>query len=116
MGDTTMNVPVEVRTHELQQVKEMMQSVSDQLARADMESAADEVRRIFDTHVEGVEPTYPEGTEFAAYLSMPADDWRVTIRYLNRARRTEGRLRTQWLQYKLVQRVEERLNELEGDE
>lgn len=111
-----MNVPVRVRTHELQQVKTMMPSVADGLEQADLDEAAEEVNRIYDTHIEGVEPTYPDGPEFAAYLSMPTEDWRLTIRYLNRAMRDEGRLRVHWLQNKLVERIEDRLDELEGSE
>jgi hypothetical protein len=116
MGDTTMNVPVEVRTHELQQVKTMMADVAADLGQAELDDAASEVNRIYETHVEGIEPTYPEGDEFAAYLSMPAEDWRMTVRYLNRAWSEHGKFRTHWLQSKLVSRVEGRLNELERDE
>jgi len=116
MGDTALNVPVKVRTHELQQVKTMIPNVADDLEQADLDEAAEEVQRIFDTHIEGIDAHYPEGPEFAAYLSMPVEDWRLTIRYLNRARRTDGKLRAQWLQSKLVDRVEDRLEELEGDD
>jgi len=116
MGDTTMNVPVKVRTHELQQAKTMMPNVADSLEQAGLDEAAEEVNRIYESHIEALEPTYPEGPEFAAYLSMPTEDWRLTIRYLNRARRTDGKLRAQWLQSKILDRVEGRLDEMEGDD
>jgi hypothetical protein len=116
MGDTALNVPVKVRTHELKQTKTMIPNVADDLEQAGLDEAAEEVNRIYETHIEGIDAHYPEGPEFAAYLSIPVEDWRLTIRYLNRARRTDGKLRAQWLQSKLVDRVEDRLAEMEDDE
>jgi hypothetical protein len=112
MGDSKLAIPVEVRTHELNQVHEMIPNVRDSLEQADLTEAAEEVDRIYTEHIEGVEATYPEGPMFAAYLSMPPEDWRIFIRYLNRARQTDGRLRVQWLQTKFVDRIEERMEEM----
>jgi hypothetical protein len=116
MGDTTdMNVPIKVRTHELQQVQTMMPAVINALEANGLEDAAEEVNRIHTTHIEGIEPTYPEGPRFAAYLSMPMEDWRLTIRYLNRAQPSEGVRRTRWLQKKFMNRIEDRISELEDN-
>lgn len=116
MGDTALNVPVKVRTHELQQVQDMMPAAAERLEQAELDDAAEQVNRIFEEHVEDIEPTYPEGPEFAAYLSMPAEDWRMTIRYLNRARGEAGRLRVHWLQNKLVTRIEDRLDAVSSED
>lgn len=113
MGDTAMAVPVKVRSHELDQVKSETISVADGLEQADLTEAADELYRIYDEHISGVEKEYPEGPAFANYLSMPAEDWRLLVRYLNRARRSGGNLRIGWLQNKLVGRLEDRMEELE---
>lgn len=114
MGDN-INVPIKVRSNELRQAKDMMPAVSDSLTQAGLDEAAEEVDRIYESHISDVEATYPEGPQFAAYLSMPAEDWRMTIRYLNRARRDEGRTRVHWLQSKFVNRLNERMEEMENE-
>lgn len=113
MGDTAINVPVEVRSHELTQIHEMVPAARDDLVDADNDDDAETVRRIYDEHIKGVEQSFSEDESFAAYLSMPVEDWRMVIRYLNRTTRDEGRIRVHWLQEKLVTRLEDRLDELE---
>jgi hypothetical protein len=111
-ADSEIRVPIKARTHELNQLQAMLPDVRDGLAMADLDEAADEVDRIYTEYVEGVEAEYPEGPEFANYISMPAEDWRLTVRYLNRLRAVEG-LRVSWLQNKLVDRLRDRLEEME---
>jgi hypothetical protein len=106
MGDTALNVPVEVRSHELEQLHESVQSVIDNLEDAEMDAAVDELSRVYEEHIEGVHKD-GEGT---VHVSMPAEDWRITIRYLNRAR--EDSMRVGWLQSKLVDRIEKKLAEM----
>lgn len=111
-ADSDIRVPIKARTHELNQLQSMLPDVRDGLELADLEEAAEEVGRIYTEYVEGVEAEYPEGPEFANYVSMPAEDWRLAIRYLNRLRFEEG-FRLSWLQNKLVDRLKDRLAEME---
>lgn len=116
--DTSINVPVKVRTHELQQAHDFIPRVAQRLRDIDADPAqeqADELERIYAEHVEGVEATYPKGSEFAAYISMPADDWRAVVGGVARLRGEEG-LRSWWFRKKLVKRLQARLEEMEGDE
>jgi hypothetical protein len=112
MGDTALNVPVKTRTHELNQLHEFFPTVEEGLREAELDEAADEVARIYDEHVSGVSPQPREAADFAAYVSMPAEDWRMTVRYFGRLRHVEG-LRSEWLRIKLVDRLEDRLEEME---
>lgn len=100
-----MNVPIEVRSHELKQVKTMLSTAIDELESA--EADVEEISRVYEEHILGMDNS--------DYLSMPADDWRLVIRYLNRARRTEGRTRVHWLQTKFVNRLNERMEEMEDE-
>ena len=133
--DTSINVPVKVRTHELQQAHDFIPRVAQRLRDIDADPAqeqADELERIYAEHVEGVEATYPKGPEgadsrgssassppeqgsggeFAAYISMPADDWRAVVGGVARLRGEEG-LRSWWFRKKLVKRLQARLEEME---
>jgi hypothetical protein len=115
MGDTPINVPVKVRTHELNQVHEMIPQVEEQLRSIGVEATveqADELERIYAEHIEGIGVEPRESEEFAAYLSMPADDWRSVVSAL--ARVDDG-LRPRWLQKKLVKRLRARLDEMEDE-
>lgn len=107
-----MNVPIRVRTHELAQVKSMVQHAIGSYEESDRDEDADALNRVYDEHIRNIDATYPEGPQFAAYLSMPIDDWRDVISGLNRARRTEGIPRVHYLQSKLVGRLEDRSEEL----
>lgn len=113
MGDTALNVPVKMRTHELNQLHEYYPTVEEGLREAELAEAADTVSRIYDEHVSGIKPEPREADDFAAYVSMPADDWRMTVRYFNRLRSDEG-LRVEWLQNKVVDRLEDRVEEFES--
>jgi hypothetical protein len=128
--DTALNVPVKTRTHELNQLHEFFPVVAEGLRDAELDEAADEVSRIYEEHVAGVNPepreavrspnapqsanttSSREADDFAAYVSMPAEDWRMTVRYFGRLRHVEG-LRSEWLRIKLVDRLEDRLEEME---
>jgi len=110
-----MNIPVKVRTHELNQMQTMVPNVIEQLKQAELDDAVADMSRIFDSYVRDVEVTYPQD-DFAAYVSMPPEDWRLTVRHLNRARHDEGTIRVQYLQSKLVSRVEERLADIEDND
>lgn len=114
-SDTSINVPVKVRTHELQQVHDFIPEATDRLRDVDTEHTqkrADELGRIYTEYVEGVTATYPKDQAFAAYVSMPSDDWQLVLSAFRRLRKDEG-LRVEWLQTKLVKRLRERLSEME---
>jgi len=108
MGDTALNVPIRVRTHELEQLHGMVPEAIQQIGTDE----ADELKRVYDEHIGQITAEYPEGPQFAAYVSMPIDDWRTVISGLNRARYESGRPRVHWLQSKLVGRLEDRSEEL----
>jgi len=117
-SDSTINVPVKVRTHELNQAHDFIPRVAERLRAIDADPAqeqADELERIYAERIEGVEPDYSGNTdyiEFATYLSMPVDEWRTVVGGLARLRDEEG-LRVNWLRKKLVQRLTERLEEMD---
>lgn len=113
--DGNINVPVKVRTHELNQAHEFIPRVAERLGSIDVEHAqeqAEELERIYAEHVEDVEATYPEGPEFAAYISMPAEDWRTVVGATARLY-DEETLRVRWFRKKLVKRLQARLEEME---
>lgn len=112
---TSINVPVKFRTHELQQAHDFIPRAAELVGNVDTERAqetADELERIYIEYVDGVEPTYPKGPKFAAYLSMPADDWREVVSALGRLHGEEGE-RVRWFQKKLIDRLQSRLEEME---
>lgn len=108
MGDTALNVPVKVRSHELNQLHEFVPDVRDELRKADLNDAADKVERIYDEHVSSVR--YEKND---TYVSMPAEDWKTVVRNIGRLSRTSEGTRAWWLQTKLVDRLDDRLEELE---
>jgi len=114
--DTSINVPVKVRSHELQQAHDFIPRVAQRLRDIDADPAqeqADELERIYAEHVEGVERKFTEDDQaFAAYISMPADDWRAVVGGVARLRGEEG-LRSWWFRKKLVKRLQARLEEME---
>jgi hypothetical protein len=118
MGDTAMNVPVEVRSHELRQLDKMVPKAADRLREVatennDLASEADTLDRAYDEHILDMPATHSMGD---GYLSMPADDWRAIIRHLPRIEDNVGVTRVWWLRKKLTSRVRERLAELEDSE
>lgn len=116
--DDAINVPVRVRSNELAQAQNMTPRVVEKLRQVDAESVqerADDLERIYEEHIEGVEHDYRGNTdyiEFATHLSMPAEDWRTFIGALSRLRDEEG-LRVWWLRKKFVNRLEDRLEGME---
>lgn len=114
--DSSIRVPVEIRTHELSQLKSMVPRVVERLRDIDAETFgddADELERIYTEHIETVEREFTEDDQtFAAYVSMPADDWRNVVGSLGRLYDEEG-LRVWWLRKKLVKRLRKRLEEME---
>ena len=101
-----MNVPIQLRSHELDQVHEFTTEAINQLKQAELDDAESQLERIYDEHISGVEWSDTDDV----YLSMPAEDWRQWMRYLNRVRRDDQRV--WWLQNKLVGRLNERMEEL----
>jgi len=114
MEDSTdINVPVDIRSHESQQLDDMLPEVAQRLTRVERDDEADTIERIYEEHVENYETRAHSNTP---YISMPADDWRAVIRNLPRVKDDEGITRVWWLQKKLVDRLRGRLEELEDDE
>lgn len=99
MEETGINVPINVRTHETQQLQTKVPSVIEDMQDADMDT--DEIERVYDEHIAGLNGT---GT-----VSMPTDDWQIINTRLARL----DNLHTRWLRKKLVRRLRERLEELE---
>ena len=102
-----IRVPIDIRTHELNQAHEFIPRIIERLSQVDVETAqeqADELDRIYADYIEDVEAPY--------FLSMPADDWRTLVGALARLRDEEG-LRVWWFRKKLVDRLQERLEEME---
>jgi hypothetical protein len=107
--DSEINVPIKVRTHEIDQLQEMMPEVADRLEAIEHPDAED-FRSAYEEYVASLEAVYPgapEDESFAAWASMPAESWRVLIRH---TRRWEDS-RQEWLQSKLMDRLEGRLEE-----
>lgn len=116
MGDTAMNVPIKVRTHELKQLHEMVPAARRHCEQAEMDEQADEITRVYDEHIANVEEAAGFDTSFRAHVSMPADDWRTTISSLGRVQRRDEGLRAWWLRKKLASRLRDRLEQLEDDD
>jgi hypothetical protein len=105
MGDTAMNVPVNMRTHEVYQLQTMVPDAAHHLRETGVETLvedAETLNRVYDEHLYGLDG---RGT-----VSMPADDWRAIVRNLDRA---GDDLKVWWLRKKLVQRLAERLEGVE---
>jgi hypothetical protein len=101
MGDTAMNVPVDLRTQEVSQLQTMVPDAATKLRETDVESLADEASTLIRVHDEHL-----RGLQGAGTVSMPADDWRAVVRHLDRG--GDG-LNAWWLRKKLVDRLSERL-------
>jgi len=104
MGDE-LPVPVPLREHECRQLEEFMSSVQQTT------DSIDGLDAIYDS-------TFPisdgrENDEFYAYVSMPVTDWHTVSKALNRHRRFNDGSRSWWLQKKLVNRLNERTEELQ---
>lgn len=109
--DDQINVPIKVRTHEIDQLQEMVPEVAERLEVIEHADAED-FREVYEEHIADLEATYPgapEDESFAAWASMPAEDWRLLIRH---TRRWEDS-REEWLQKKLMNRLEERLEQVQ---
>jgi len=94
MGDTAINIPIEIRSHELTQLVRFVEKLVRRFTNRETEQKADELRRVYDEHIYGMES--------ASYLSMPIDDWRTLVSSLSYI---DDGLRGWWLQTKLVERL-----------
>jgi hypothetical protein len=96
MGDTAINVPIEIRSHESTQLVRFVEKLVRRFTNREMEQKADELRRVYDEHIYGMSESE------ADYLSMPIDDWRTLVSNLSYV---DDGLRSWWLQTKLVDRL-----------
>lgn len=103
--EQAVNVPLRVRTHELQQLKDMTFREAVILEGIGLEDEGQTIHQIREQYITDVEVTYPEGPEFAAYVSMPSDAWWAVVSDLDRL----DTLRAEWLQKKLVSRLRKRI-------
>jgi len=101
MGDTAINVPIEIRSHESTQLVRFVEKLVRRFTNREMEQKADELRRVYDEHIDEMES--------ASYLSMPIDDWRTLVSNLSYV---DDGLRGWWLQTKLVERLRAKSDEL----
>lgn len=111
MGDSEINVPVEVRSHELGQLRDWTPTVAANLYDVSTDEnglleEADTIQRIYDEYINTVE---------GEYISMPADDWRALVANLDRIEDEEGINRVYWLRKKLVTRLRDKLDEMEDE-
>jgi hypothetical protein len=100
-----MNVPVDLRTHEVQQLQTMVPDAAHHLRETDVDTLvedAETLNRVYDEHLYGLDGP--------GMVSMPADDWRAIVRNLDRA---GDDLKVWWLRKKLVQRLADKLDEVE---
>lgn len=112
--DNSIPMPIKVRTQELNQLQSLVPRVVERLKDVGVEEVTergDELERIYAEYIDGVEAEYPEGPEFANYISMPVEDWRSVATAPSRLYDEEG-LRVQWLQKKLVDRLRDRMEEM----
>lgn len=105
-----INVPVQVRTQELEQLQHYVPRIHILLDGMGQDEEAKEMAAINERYVEGVRATYPEGPEFAAYMSMPSDQWWSVVQGLGRFDDT----RTYWLRKKLASRLRDRLEQMDS--
>jgi len=107
MGDTNqqMNIPIQVRSHELTQLGDFIDTVSE-----DDFDGADDLGRIVDTHITDAVMSERENERFYTYVSMPTDDWHTVVQALTRHRKYHSGQRSWWLQNKLVDRLNERID------
>jgi len=111
MGDTNqqMNIPIQVRGHELTQLGNFIDTVTE-----DDFDEADQLAEILDTHIMDAAMNSRENEQFYTYVSMPADDWHTVNRGLTRHRKYNDGQRSWWLQKKLVGRLNERLSDIDN--
>lgn len=105
MGDTAINIPIDVRSHEQNQLTEFIPKLVTRFMNRQteqMESKSDELNRVYDEHIEGMDGE--------SYLSMPIDDWRTLISSLSNV---DDGLRGWWLQKKLVSRLRDKLEDIQ---
>lgn len=102
--DDTINVPIQARSHELNQLHEFVPTVIEQLERADLDERVEDVRSIYSDHIDITHETSDEPA-FVTYLSMPSESWTTLIRELHRI--DDGRV--WWLRTKFARRVRQRL-------
>lgn len=112
MGDTLPDIPLMVRSHEIEQLHEWVPKVVSRLEDIDMEDRAGEVELLYENHIADTESTQSHSVS-DGYITMAAGDWRLLVRELRRISDEEGAVRTWWLRKKLVQRLSDRLEELE---
>lgn len=114
--DTELNVPVEVRSHELEQLHDWTPRIEQRLREVERDDEADSIERLYDEYI----PNYMDADKRAysgtPYISMPADDWRTLVRNLDRIYDDEGKNRVWWLRKKLVSRLRDRMDDMEGDD
>ena len=108
-----MDVPINVRSHEAEQLQEWTPKVEQTLRSVGRDDEADTIESIYDEHVSEFETRAHSDTP---YISMDADDWRALVRNLDRIDDDEGKNRVWWLRKKLVSRLRDRMEELEDDE
>lgn len=101
MGDTAINIPIEIRSHESTQLDTFVDKLVRRFTNRGTEQKADELRRVYDEHIDEM------GS--ADYLSMPIDDWRTLVSSLSEV---DDGLRGWWLQTKLVDRLRVKSDEL----
>lgn len=105
MDDTAINIPIDVRSHEQNQLTEFVPKLVTRFMNRQteqMESKSDELNRVYDEHIEGMDGE--------SYLSMPIDDWRTLISSLSNV---DDGLRGWWLQKKLVSRLRDKLEDIQ---
>lgn len=102
-----MDVPIEMRSHEQEQMETFLPEVEETLRERGLHEQADEIGNFTFTL---------DATDDVAgqYASAPAEDWEKVVQYLNIIRPNHG-LKVWWLRKKLAMRLSERLAEVDAE-
>lgn len=104
-----LNIPIYLRTQEVEQVQRMARETIADLTQADLDERVEDLTSVYTEHLEGLDIEPRESEEWATYASMPADDWWSLVRAFGRL---DG-LDAWWLRKKLAGRLRDRLDQLE---
>jgi hypothetical protein len=111
--DSDLNVPIEIRSHEQQQLESMVPDVIESLERAELDTET--IEQAHEKLRDPTETFTAPDQSFYRYLSLPVDSWQTLIQELERVQGKEGHAtnRVHYLRRKLFKRVRDRMEELQ---
>jgi hypothetical protein len=103
------NVPIEIRTHEQAQLEEFLPQIQERFRESGLDEQADTIEA-FEFHL------FETDEVAGSWATASAQQWADILQYLTYARDIDNN-RAWWLQQKLGERLQERLDEIElGDD